>query len=163
MGLITYNGCDDAKVRRRQLIMKLGNGQPIRTWDGVQKLLSDPEFKRQRQASVKRQRKRDRAIAQIELNSADVKVIQDYLSTAGEYLLNHDSKHCDRVVDQLVKMYSGQQTDLISFRNDVVSLLKLAVDEVNDDMGWYILDTDNVELQIKQWVLDDQIKLSEAE
>ena len=44
----------------------------------------------------------------------------------------------------------------------MIGLLELAVDEVNDDMGWYILDTDNVELQIKQWVLDDQIKLSEA-
>lgn len=142
--------------------MKLGNGQPIRTWDDMQKLLSDPEIRRDRQATVKRQRKRDRAIAQIELNPADVKVIQDYLSTAGEYLLNHDFKRCDRVVDQLVKMYSGQQTDLTSFRNDVVSLLKLSVDEVNDDMGWYILDTDNVELQIKQWVLDDLIKLSEV-
>lgn len=143
--------------------MKLGNGQPIRTWDDVQKLLSDPEFKRQRQVADKRQRKRDRAIAQIELNPADVKVIQDYLSTAGEYLLNHDYKRCDRVVDQLVKMYSGQQTDFTSFRSDVIGLLELAVDEVNDDMGWYILDTDNVELQIKQWVLDDQIKVSEAE
>lgn len=59
-------------------------------------------------------------------------------------------------------MYSGQQTDLTSFRNDVISLLELAVDEVNDDMGWYILDTNNVELQIKQWVLDDLIKLSEV-
>lgn len=92
-------------------MMKLGNGQPIRTWDDVQKLLSDPEFKRQRQAAAKMQRERDQAIAQIELNPADVKVIQDYLSTAGEYLLNHDLKRCDRVVDQLVKMYSGQQTD----------------------------------------------------
>lgn len=143
--------------------MRLSNGQPIRTWDDVQKLLSDPEFKRQRQAAVKRQRERDQAIAQIELNPADVKVIQDYLRTAGEYLLNHDHKRCDRVVDQLVKMYSGQQTDLTSFRNNVMGLLELAVDEVNDYMGWYILDTDNVELQIKQWVLDDQIKVSEAE
>ena len=143
--------------------MKLGNGQPIRTWDDVQNLLSDPEFKRQCQASAKRQRERDQAIAQIELNPADVKVIQDYLSTAGEYLLNHDHKRCDRVVDQLVEMYSGQQTDLTSFRNDVIGLLELAVDEVNDDMGWYILDSNNVELQIKQWVLDDQIKLSEVE
>lgn len=143
--------------------MKLGNGQLIRTWDDVQKLLSDPEFKRQRQAAAKMQRERDQAIAQIELNPADVKVIQDYLSTAGEYLLNHDHKRCDRVVDQLVKMYSGQQTALTLFRNDVIGLLELAVDEVNDDMGWYILDTDNVEIQIKQWVLDDQIKLSEAE
>ena len=142
--------------------MKLGNGQPIRTWDDVQKLLSDPELKRQRQVAAKRQRERDQAIAQIELNPVDVKVIQDYLSTAGEYLLNHDYKRCDRVVDQLVKMYSGQQTDLTSFRIDVIGLLELAVDEVNDDMGWYILDTDNVELQIKQWVLDDRIKLSEA-
>lgn len=143
--------------------MKLGNGQPIRTWDDVQKLLSDPEFKRQRQAAAKMQRERDQTIAQIELNSADVKVIQDYLSTAGDYLLNHDYKRCDRVVDQLVEMYSAQQTDLISFRDDVIGLLELAVDEVNDDMGWYILDTDNVELQIKQWVLDNRIKLSEAE
>lgn len=143
--------------------MRLGNGQPIRTWDDVQKLLSDPEFKRQRQVADKRQHKRDQAIARIELNPADVKVIQDYLNTAGEYLLNHDHKRCDRVVDHLVKMYSGQQTDLISFRNDVIGLLELAVDEVNDDMGWYILDIDNVELQIKQWVLDDRIKLSEAE
>ena len=143
--------------------MRLSNGQPIRIWDDVHKLLSDPEFKRQRQAAAKRQRKRDQAIAQIELNPADVKVIQDYLSTAGDYLLNHDHKRCDRVVDQLVKMYSGHQTDLTSFRNDVIGLLELAVDEVNDDMGWYILDTDNVELQIKQWVLDDQIKLSEAQ
>lgn len=143
--------------------MKLGNGQPIQTWDDMQTLLSDPEIRRERQAAAKRQRKRDRAIAQIELNPADVKFIQDYLSTAGEYLLNHDFKRCDRVVDQLVKMYSGQQTDLTSFRNDVISLLELAVDEVNDDMGWYILDTNNVELQIKQWVLDDLIKLSEAE
>lgn len=143
--------------------MKLGNGQPIRTWDDVQKLLSDPEFKRQRQAAAKRQRKRDQAIGRIELNPADLKVIQDYLSTAGEYLLNHDHKRCDRVVDQLVEMYSGQQTDLTSFRNDVIGLLELAVDEANDDMGWYILDIDNVELQIKQWVLDDRIKLSEAE
>ena len=142
--------------------MKLGNGQPIRTWDDVQKLLSDPEFKRQHQAAAKRQRERDQAIAQIELNPADVKVIQDYLSTAGEYLLNHDFKRCDRVIDQLVKMYSGHQTDLISFRNDVIGLLELAVAEVNDDMGWYILDTDNIELQIKQWVLDDRIKLSEV-
>lgn len=142
--------------------MKLSNGQPIRTWDDVQKLLSDPEFKRQRQAEAKRQRKRDQAIARIELNPADVKVIQDYLSTAGEYLLNHDLKRCDLVVDQLVKMYSGHQTDLTSFRNDVIGLLDLAVDEVNDDMGWYILDADNVELQMKQWVLDDRIKLSEA-
>lgn len=142
--------------------MKLSNGQPIRTWDDVQKLLSDPEFKRQRQAAAKMQRERDQAIAQIELNPADVKVIQDYLSTAGEYLLNHDFKGCDRVVDQLVKMYSGQQTDFTSFRNDVIGLLELAVDEVNDDMGWYILDTDNVELQVKQWVLDDRIKLSEV-
>lgn len=141
--------------------MKLSNGQPIRTWDDVHKLLSDPEFKRQRQAADKRQHKRDQAIARIELNSVDVKVIQDYLNTAGEYLLNHDYKRCDRVVDQLVKMYSGQQTDFTSFRSDVIGLLELAVDEVNDDMGWYILDTDNVELQIKQWVLDDQIKLSE--
>ena len=140
--------------------MKLGNGQPIRTWDDVQKLLSDPEFKRQRQAVAKKQRERDQAIAQIELNPADVKVIQDYLSTAGEYLLNHDHKRCDRVVDHFVKMYSSQQTDLISFRNDVIGLLELAVAEVNDDMGWYILDTDNVELQIKQWVLDNKIKLS---
>ena len=143
--------------------MKLGNGQPIRTWDDMQKLLSDPEIRRERQATVKRQRKRDQAIAQIELNPADVKVIQDYLNIAAEYLLNHDFKRCGRVVDQLVKMYSGQQTDLTSFRNDVIGLLELAVDEVNDDMGWYILDTDNFELQIKQWVLDDQIKLSEAE
>ena len=143
--------------------MRLSNGQPIRTWDDVQKLLSDPEIKRERQESAKRQRERDQAIAQIELNPSDVKVIQDYLSTAGEYLLNHDYKRCDRVVDQLVEMYSGQQTDLTSFRNDVIGLLELAVDEVNDDMGWYILDTDNVELQIKQWVLDDRIKLSEAE
>lgn len=143
--------------------MKLGNGQPIRTWDDVQKLLSDPEIRRKRQAAAKRQRERDQAIAQIELNPVDVKVIQDYLSTAGEYLLNHDHKRCDRVVDQLVKIYSGQQTDLTSFRNDVIGLLELAVDEVNDDMGWYILDSNNVELQIKQWVLDDQIKLSEAE
>lgn len=45
----------------------------------------------------------------------------------------------------------------------MIGLLELAVDEVNDDMGWYILDTDNVELQIKQWVLDDQIKVSEVE
>lgn len=44
----------------------------------------------------------------------------------------------------------------------MIGLLELAVDEVNDDMGWYILDTDNVELQIKQWVLDGQIKVSEA-
>lgn len=143
--------------------MKLGNGQPIRTWDDVQKLLSDPEFKRQREEAAKKQRERDQAIAQIALNPADVKVIQDYLSTAGEYLLNHDHKSFDRVVDQLVKMYSGQQTDLTSFRNDVIGLLELSVAEVNDDMGWYILDTDNVELQIKQWVLDDRIKLSEAE
>lgn len=143
--------------------MKLGNGQPIRTWDDVQKLLSDPEIRREHQAAAKRQRERDQAIIQIDLNLADVKVIRDYLSTAGEYLLNHDYKHCDRVVDQLVKMYSGQQTDLTSFRNDVIGLLELAVDEVNDDMGWYILDTDNVELQIKQWVLDDQIELSEGE
>lgn len=142
--------------------MKLSNGQPIRTWDDVQKLLSDPEFKRQRQAAAKRQRERDQAIAQIELNPADVKVIQDYLSTAGECLLNHDFKRCDLVVDQLVEMYSGQQTELTSFRNDVIGLLELAVDEVNDDMGWYILDTDNVELQIKQWALDDRIKLSEV-
>lgn len=142
--------------------MKLSNGQPIRTWDDVQKLLSDPEFKRQRQAAAKMQRERDQAISQIDLNPADVKVIQDYLSTAGEYLLNHDRKRCDRVVDQLVKMYSGRQTDLTSFRNDLIVLLELAVDEVNDDMGWYILDTDNVELQIKQWVLDDRIKLSEV-
>lgn len=143
--------------------MKLGNGQPIRTWDDVQKLLSDPEFKRQHQAAAKMQRERDQAIAQIELNPDDVKVIRDYLSTAGDYLLNHDHKSFDRVVDHLVKMYSGQQTDLTSFRNDVIGLLELAVDEVNDDMGWYILDTDDVELQIKQWVLDDHIKLSEAE
>lgn len=142
--------------------MRLSNVQPIRTWDDVQKLLSDPEIRRERQAAAKRQRKRDRAIAQIELNPVDMKVIQDYLSTAGEYLLNHDHKRCDRVVDHLVKMYSGQQTDLTSFRNDVMGLLGLAVDEVNDDMGWYILDTDNVELQIKQWVLDDRIKLSEV-
>lgn len=142
--------------------MKLVNGQQIRTWDDMQKLLSDPEIWRERQAAVKRQRKRDWTIAQIELNPADVKVIQDYLSTAGEYLLNHDYKRCDRVVDQLVKMYSGQHTDLTLFRNDVIGLLELAVDEVNDDMGWYILDTDNVELQIKQWVLDDLIKLSEV-
>lgn len=142
--------------------MKLGNGQPIRTWDDVQKLLSDPGIRRERQAAAKRQFKRDRAIAQIELNSADVKVIQDYLNIAAEYLLNHDYKRYDRVVDQLVKMYSGQQIDLTSFRNDVIGLLALAVDEVDDDMGWYILDTDIVELQIKQWVLDDQIKLSEA-
>ena len=141
--------------------MRLDNGQPIRTWDDVQKLLSDPEIRRELQAAAKMQRERDQAIAQIELNPADVKVIQDYLSTAGEYLLNHDHKSFDRVVDQLVKMYSGQQTDLTSFRNDVIGLLELAVDEVNDDMGWYILDTDNVELQIKQWLLDDQIKLSE--
>lgn len=142
--------------------MRLDNGQSIRTWDDMQKLLSDPEIRRERQATVKRQRKRDQAIAQIELNPADVKVIQDYLSTAGEYLLNHDHKRCDRAVAQLVKMYSGQQTDLTSFRNDVIGLLELAVDEVNDDMGWYILDIDNVELQIKQWVLDDLIKLSEV-
>lgn len=142
--------------------MRLSNGQPIRTWDDVHKLLSDPEIRRERQAAAKRQFKRDRAIAQIELNSADVKVIQDYLNIAAEYLLNHDFKRYDRVVDQLVKMYSGQQIDLISFRNDVIGLLALAVDEVDDDMGWYILDTDIVELQIKQWVLDDQIKLSEA-
>lgn len=143
--------------------MRLSNGQPIRTWDDVQKLLSDPEIRRERQVTAKMQRERDQAIAQIDLNPADVKVIQDYLSTAGDYLLNHDFKRCDRVVDQLVKMYSGQQTDLISFRNDVIGLLELAVDEVNDDIGWYILDTDNVELQIKQWVLDDQIELSEVE
>ena len=143
--------------------MRLSNGQPIRTWDDVHKLLSAPEIRRERQEAAKRRFKRDRAIAQIELNPADVKVIQDYLSTAGDYLLNHDRKRCDRVVDQLVKMYSGRQTDLISFRNDVIGLLELAVDEVNDDMGWYILDTNNVELQIKQWVLDDQIKVSEAE
>lgn len=142
--------------------MKLGNGQPILTWDDIQKLLSDPEIRHERQEAAKMQFKRDQAVAQIELNSADVKVIQDYLSTAGEYLLNHDFKRCDRVVDQLVKMYSGQQTDLTSFRSDVIGLLELAVDEVNDDMGWYILDTNNVELQIKQWVLDDLIKLSEV-
>ena len=143
--------------------MKLGNGQPIRTWDDVQKLLSDPEIRHERQEAAKMQFKRDQAVAQIELNSADVKVIQDYLNIAAEYLLNHDFKRYDRVVDQLVKMYSGQQTDLTSFRNDVIGLLALAVDEVEDDMGWYILDTDIVELQIKQWVLDDQIELSEAE
>lgn len=143
--------------------MKLGNGQPIRTWDDVQKLLSDPEIRHERQEAAKMQFKRDQAVAQIELNSADVKVIQDYLNIAAEYLLNHDFKRYDRVVDQLVKMYSGQQTDLTSFRNDVIGLLALAVDEVDDDMGWYILDTDIVELQIKQWVLDDQIELSEAE
>lgn len=142
--------------------MKLGNGQPIRTWDDMQKLLSDPEIRRERQAAAKKQRERDQAIAQIDLNPADLKVIQDYLSTAGDYLLNHDFKRCDRVVDQLVEMYSDQQTDLTSFRNDVIGLLELAVDEVNDDIGWYILDTDNVELQIKQWVLDDLIKLSEV-
>ena len=56
--------------------MKLSNGQPIRTWDDVQKLLSDPEIKRQREVAAKRQRKRDQAIDQIELNPADVKVIQ---------------------------------------------------------------------------------------
>ena len=143
--------------------MKLGNGQPIRTWDDMQKLLSDSEIRHECQAAAKRRFKRDRAIAQIELNPADVKVIQDYLSTAGEYLLNHDYKRCDRLVDQLVKMYSGQHTDLTLFRNDVIGLLELAVDEVNDEMSWYILDTDNVELQIKQLVLDDRIKLSEAE
>lgn len=78
--------------------------------------------------------------------------------------LTHDQVlELTSVVDQLVKMYSGQQTDFTSFRNDVIGLLELAVDEVNDDMGWYILDTDNVHLQIKQWVLDDQIKLSEAD
>lgn len=143
--------------------MKVGNGQSIRTWDDIQKLLSDPEIRHERQEAAKMQFKRDQAVAQIELNSADVKVIQDYLNIAAEYLLNHDFKRYDRVVYQLVKMYSGQQTDLTSFRNDVIGLLELAVDEVNDDMGWYILDTDNVELQIKQWVLDDQIKLSEAE
>lgn len=142
--------------------MKLSNGQPVRTWDDVHKLLSDPEFKRQREVAVKKQREREQAIGQIELNPADVSVIQDYLNTAGEYLLNHDYKRCDCVVDHLVKMYSGQQTDLTSFRNDVIGLLELAVDEVNDDMGWYILDTDNVELQIKQWALDDRIKLSEV-
>lgn len=142
--------------------MKLGNGQPIRTWDDMQTLLSDPEIRREHQAIAKKQRRRDRAIAQIELNPTDVKVIRDYLITAGEYLLNHDYKRCDWVVDQLVKMYSGQQTDLTLFRNDVIGLLELAVDEVNDDMGWYILDTDNVELQIKQWVLDDLIKLNEV-
>lgn len=142
--------------------MKLSNGQLIRTWDDVHKLLSDPEFKCQREVAVKKQREREQAIGQIELNPADVKVIQDYLITAGEYLLNHDYERCDRVVDQLVKMYSGQHTDLTLFRNDVIGLLELAVNEVNDDMGWYILDTDNVELQIKQWVLDDQIKLSEV-
>ena len=143
--------------------MKLGNGQPIRTWDDMQKLLSNPEIRHERQEAAKMQFKRDQAVAQIELNSADVKVIQDYLNIAAEYLLNHDFKRYDRVVDQLVKMYSGQQTDLTLFRNDVIGLLALAVDEVDDDMGWYILDTDIVELQIKQWVLDDQIKLSEAE
>lgn len=143
--------------------MKLGNGQPIRTWDDIQKLLSDPEIRHERQEAAKMQFKRDQAVAQIELNSADVKVIQDYLNIAAEYLLNHDFKRYDRVVDQLVKMYSGQQTDLTSFRNDVIGLLALAVDEVDDDMGWYILDTDIVELQIKQWVLDDQIELSEGE
>ena len=143
--------------------MRLSNGQPIRTWDDVQKLLSDPKIKRKHQAAAKRQRERDQAIAQIELNPADVKVIQDYLSTAGDYLLNHDYKRCNRVVDQLVKMYSDQQTDLTSFRNDVIDLLELAVDEVNDDMGWYILDTNNVKLQIKQWVLDDKIQLSKVD
>lgn len=143
--------------------MKLSNGQPIRTWDDVHKLLSDPEFKRQREVAVEKQREREQAIGQIALNPADVKVIQDYLSTSGEYLLNHDQKRCDRVVDRLVKMYSDKQTDLVSFRHDVIGLLNLAVDEVNDDMGWYILDTDNVELQIKQWVLDDRIKLSEVD
>ena len=143
--------------------MKLSNGQPIRTWDDVHKLLSDPEIRLKRQTAAKRQRERDQAIAQIELNPTDVKVIQDYLSTAGEYLLNHDRKRCDQVVDQLVKMYSDQKTDLTSFRNDVIDLLELAVDEVNDDTGWYILDTDNVKLQIKQWVLDDEIKLSNAD
>ena len=142
--------------------MKLGNGQPIRTWDDMQKLLSNPEIRHERQEAAKMQFKRDQAVAQIELNSADVKVIQDYLNIAAEYLLNHDFKRYDRVVDQLVKMYSGQQTDLTLFRNDVIGLLALAVDEVDDDMGWYILDTDIVELQIKQWVLDDQIKLSEG-
>lgn len=115
--------------------MKLGNGQPIRTWDDVQKLLSDPEIRHERQEAAKMQFKRDQAVAQIELNSADVKVIQDYLNIAAEYLLNHDFKRYDRVVDQLVKMYSGQQTDLTSFRNDVIDLLELAVDEVNDEMG----------------------------
>ena len=115
--------------------MRIGDGQPIRTWDDVHKLLSAPEIRHERQAAAKRRFKRDRAIAQIELNSADVKVIQDYLSTAGEYLLNHDYKRCDRLVDQLVKMYSGQHTDLTSFRNDVIGLLALAVDEVNDEMG----------------------------
>lgn len=44
----------------------------------------------------------------------------------------------------------------------MIGLLALAVDEVDDDMGWYILDTDIVELQIKQWVLDDLIKLSKV-
>lgn len=95
--------------------MKLGNGQPIRTWDDMQKLLSDSEIRHERRAAAKRRFERDRAIAQIELNSADVKVIQDYLNIAAEYLLNHDFRRYDRVVDQLVKMYSGQQTDLISF------------------------------------------------
>lgn len=142
--------------------MRLGNGQLIRTWDDMQTLLSDPEIRHERQEAAKMQFKRDQAVAQIELNSADVKVIQDYLNIAAEYLLNHDFKRYDRVVDQLVKMYSGQQTDLTSFRNDVIGLLALAVDEVDDDMGWYILDTDIVELQIKQWVLDDQINLSEV-
>ena len=55
--------------------MRLSNGQSIRTWDDVQKLLSDPEIKRERQAAAKRQCERDQAIAQIELNPADVKVI----------------------------------------------------------------------------------------
>lgn len=83
--------------------MKLGNGQPILTWDDIQKLLSDPEIRHERQEAAKMQFKRDQAVAQIELNSADVKVIQDYLSTAGEYLLNHDHKRCDRL-DDLIKL-----------------------------------------------------------
>lgn len=56
--------------------MRLSNGQPIRTWDDVQKLLSDLEIRLERQAAAKRQRELDQAIAQIELNPADVKVIQ---------------------------------------------------------------------------------------
>ena len=76
--------------------MNLSNGQPIRTWDDVHKLLSAPEIRRERQEAAKRLFKRDRAVAQIELNSSDVKVIQDYLSTAGEYLLNHDHKQIGR-------------------------------------------------------------------
>lgn len=56
--------------------MKLNNGQPIRTWDDVQKLLSDPEIRLERQAAAKRQCERDQAITQIEFNPADVKVIQ---------------------------------------------------------------------------------------